>query len=216
MTKYISFMLAGVLLSGLVVLPFIAQGSRVEKVTICHATGNNTFQTIHTSVNGISGHFENSGTPKAGHETDLLYEGEVSCPTSGGGGGGGGSTPSCTDGIQNQDETGIDTGGVCGSTGGGGGGGCSLPSLISGFDVQNATPNDGQLELVWTSTSTNATSINIRWGLVDGTWTNTSTSANDGFEAIPGLRNGIPVWFQLQPVNSCGANDWTISIDPLP
>ena len=59
-------------------------------VTICHATGSvsNPFVTIHTSGNAINGHFENNGTPKDGHETDLLFEGDVDCPTGGGGNGG--------------------------------------------------------------------------------------------------------------------------------
>src|SRR3989344_3248711 len=49
-------------------------------VTICHATGSGSYNTIHTNENAISGHFENNGTPKAGHEDDLLFEGTVECP----------------------------------------------------------------------------------------------------------------------------------------
>ena len=52
------------------------------KVTICHATGSETnpyTQNI-VSANAIGGHFDNPGTPKAGHEADLLLEGEVNCP----------------------------------------------------------------------------------------------------------------------------------------
>ena len=61
-------------------------------VTICHATGSssNPFVTIHTDSNSINGHFDNSGTPNSGHEDDLLFEGNVDCPTGTGGGGGGG------------------------------------------------------------------------------------------------------------------------------
>lgn len=57
------------------------------KVTICHATSSETvpYVQIVVSENGIGGHFENSGTPKSGHEDDLLFQGEVACP--------GGTTP---------------------------------------------------------------------------------------------------------------------------
>lgn len=51
-----------------------------KKVTICHATGGGSFNTIHVSENATSGHFENNGTPKSGHEDDLLFPGEVDCP----------------------------------------------------------------------------------------------------------------------------------------
>ncbi|MGB3173468.1 MAG: M12 family metallo-peptidase, partial [Saprospiraceae bacterium] len=40
-------------------------------------------------------------------------------------------TPTCSDGIQNGDETGVDCGGSCVACGGGGGGGCTVPSNIS-------------------------------------------------------------------------------------
>ena len=49
----------------------------------------------------------------------------------------------CSDGVQNQDETGIDTGGICGgvSSSGGGGGGSS-PSIIDGpFSVGSVGSN---------------------------------------------------------------------------
>src|SRR3989338_7285140 len=53
-----------------------------DKVTICHATSSETnpYTQIVVSSNAIGGHFENPGTPKAGHEDDLLLEGEVECP----------------------------------------------------------------------------------------------------------------------------------------
>src|SRR5688572_766917 len=53
-----------------------------NKVTICHATGSATNPYVRTVVNAnaISGHFENNGTPKSGHEDDLLFQGEVDCP----------------------------------------------------------------------------------------------------------------------------------------
>jgi tetratricopeptide (TPR) repeat protein len=48
---------------------------------------------------------------------------------------GGGSSPSCSDGIQNQNETGVDTGGVCGGGGG-------SPSCSDGIQNQNETGVD--------------------------------------------------------------------------
>lgn len=54
-----------------------------EKVTICHAAGKagtTKYVTITISKNGLSGHFHNNGTPRAGHEED--YFGPcVSTPT---------------------------------------------------------------------------------------------------------------------------------------
>lgn len=52
------------------------------KVTICHATSSedNPWVRIVVSENAIGGHFDNPGTPKAGHEDDLLLEGDVECP----------------------------------------------------------------------------------------------------------------------------------------
>lgn len=51
-----------------------------EKVTICHATGAGTFVRIVVSANAIFGHFDNPGSPKAGHESDILLQGEAQCP----------------------------------------------------------------------------------------------------------------------------------------
>src|SRR3989338_2770028 len=61
-----------------------------DKVTICHATSSETnpYTQIVVSENAIGGHFENPGTPKAGHEDDLFFYGEVDCP--------GGETPTST------------------------------------------------------------------------------------------------------------------------
>lgn len=60
----------------------VALASAPAKVTICHATSSatNPYTRIVVSVNAIGGHFDNPGTPKAGHEDDLLLEGEVDCP----------------------------------------------------------------------------------------------------------------------------------------
>lgn len=54
-----------------------------KKVTICHATSSeeNPWVRIVVSENAIGGHFDNPGSPKAGHEDDLLLEEDAECPT---------------------------------------------------------------------------------------------------------------------------------------
>ncbi|RJQ35734.1 DUF5011 domain-containing protein [Candidatus Parcubacteria bacterium] len=55
------------------------------KITICHANGDGTFQRLNVSENATAGHFENNGTPAAGHEDDLWLgvdnEDVLQCPT---------------------------------------------------------------------------------------------------------------------------------------
>ena len=53
-----------------------------RKVTICHATGSETnpFVRIVVNFHAIGGHFFNNGTPKSGHEDDILIRGIASCP----------------------------------------------------------------------------------------------------------------------------------------
>ena len=83
------------ILNFIIVFTFSSQAQAPEKVTICHFTSSETnpWNRIVTSPNAISGHFNNNGTPKAGHEDDLLYEEEWTCPTY------------CGDGICNGIET---------------------------------------------------------------------------------------------------------------
>jgi hypothetical protein len=68
-----------------------------DKVTICHAAGraapNGPTQYIEITVGwpaafGPAGHFDENGTPNAGHEEDFL--GGCGCGCGGGGGGEGG------------------------------------------------------------------------------------------------------------------------------
>lgn len=66
----------GIVCAALLV-PMLVTGN--DTVTICHASTNHYVQIV-TSSNAISGHFENNGTPKAGHEDDLLLQGDVTCP----------------------------------------------------------------------------------------------------------------------------------------
>lgn len=75
------------LLSIALSIPLLAGGIAVAvpapKVTICHATSaeDNPWVRIVVSENAIGGHFDNPGTPKAGHEDDLLFQGEEGvCP----------------------------------------------------------------------------------------------------------------------------------------
>jgi hypothetical protein len=54
------------------------------KVTICHAAGlagTTHYIEITISVNGLNGHFDNNGTPRAGHEQDFIVSGPGLCPT---------------------------------------------------------------------------------------------------------------------------------------
>jgi len=55
----------------------------IDFVTICHATGSQShpYNRIVTSSNAVSGHFFNNGTPKNGHEDDILLQGVQDCPT---------------------------------------------------------------------------------------------------------------------------------------
>lgn len=61
---------------------FWIASAQSDKVTICHATSSeeNPWVRIVVSENAIGGHFDNPGTPKAGHEDDILLQGEQDCP----------------------------------------------------------------------------------------------------------------------------------------
>jgi hypothetical protein len=67
------------ILALLLVLPLLAFAG--DKVTICHATSSDTnpYNEITVSDNAIGAHFDENGTPLAGHEKDLLLE-EGHCP----------------------------------------------------------------------------------------------------------------------------------------
>lgn len=56
--------------------------AKSEKVVICHATESETnpWVEIEVSINAINGHFDNNGTPLAGHEDDLLLAQGEHCP----------------------------------------------------------------------------------------------------------------------------------------
>ena len=70
-----------ILITAFILGMFITRAN--SKVTICHATSSDTnpYVRIVVSENATSGHFENNGTPKAGHEDDILLQGEKDCPT---------------------------------------------------------------------------------------------------------------------------------------
>jgi hypothetical protein len=59
----------------------VAYSTASPKVTICHATEKPSYIRIVVSENAIGGHFDNPGTPKAGHENDILLQGEQYCPS---------------------------------------------------------------------------------------------------------------------------------------
>ena len=84
--KYIVWVVTGVILL-LAINAFMgslpAAGKSNSKVTICHATSSEKkpYIRIVVSENAIGGHFDNPGSPKAGHEDDVLLKGDVDCPT---------------------------------------------------------------------------------------------------------------------------------------
>jgi hypothetical protein len=53
-----------------------------HKVTICHATSSitNPYVRIVVDEHATKGHFDEHGTPLAGHEEDILLQGEQDCP----------------------------------------------------------------------------------------------------------------------------------------
>lgn len=72
--------LAVMVVLGLVAILGQSVYAQSAKVKICHANGNGTFNPIVVNENGTGGHFENNGTPKAGHEDDLLIGENDLCP----------------------------------------------------------------------------------------------------------------------------------------
>lgn len=56
-----------------------------DKYTVCHATGSGTFNRLNLPASALVGHFENNGTPLAGHEDDVLLgidnASVLQCPT---------------------------------------------------------------------------------------------------------------------------------------
>lgn len=66
------------LLAMIVTLMFFHAATAADKITICHATGSGDYQTLTLppkavyGKNGASGHFNEQGTPNAGHENDYL------------------------------------------------------------------------------------------------------------------------------------------------
>jgi len=77
MKKYLA---AGILVALIAVAGVaIANAAPPATVTICHANGKQGMVRIVTNENAINGHFENQGTPKQGHEDDVLKQGEATC-----------------------------------------------------------------------------------------------------------------------------------------
>ena len=177
-----------------------AEASQLDKVTICHATESETnpYNQIVVDSHAIGGHFENNGTPKAGHEEDLLFEGEVDCPGGDDNGGGGGG----------DDDDG-------GGSGGGGDDCDAVGVAAENFAVDTGTPNDNTLELSWDVVD-GADLVEIRYGNEDGVWTDSVVTEDDGEYSLGGLTNGVHYWLQIRAYNECSDGVWSESVDPLP
>lgn len=78
------FVTAFVIGSSITMAAWAGQGGHGhhDKVLICHANGDGTYNAIIVSENGIGGHFFNNGTPKSGHEDDILIDDDedTGCP----------------------------------------------------------------------------------------------------------------------------------------
>jgi hypothetical protein len=64
-----------VLMAGFLAFTTIQLANAKEKITICHAAGlagTEHFVELNVSENAYFGHFDNFGTPLAGHEEDFL------------------------------------------------------------------------------------------------------------------------------------------------
>ncbi len=85
-------------------------------------------------------------------------------------GDGGGTGPTCTDGVQNGDETGVDCGGSCPNTcGGGTGGSCDTPV---GLNVTNIKARTATLN--WDAVA-GASSYDVQVRAAGGTWSTDNT-----------------------------------------
>jgi hypothetical protein len=77
--RFGKFLLAGGLLAGAALFPIQMAQATSDKVTICHAAGQDgttKFVTLKISENAVykenGGHFFENGTPRAGHEDDYF------------------------------------------------------------------------------------------------------------------------------------------------
>lgn len=48
------------------------KAGKPDKYSVCHANGSGEFQKLNVGQEALGGHFENNGTPLAGHEDDIL------------------------------------------------------------------------------------------------------------------------------------------------
>lgn len=169
-----------------------AHSNKFDQDTICHKKADGSFEKIITSPHTLAPHFNPDGSPKAGHEQDLLFEGDHDCPTGGGGGGDGG--------------------------GGGGGGGsdvCIKPTALTNVVVDTQVLNDHKLMITWQG-GTGADSISIKYGWDENNLNQSVSSPNDGVQEIINLTNGLHYWFQLQAIKAGCPGDLSEKIDPLP
>ncbi len=116
-------------------------------------------------------------------------------------GGGTGPTPTCSDGIQNGDETGVDCGGSCDAcvpTGGS----CDAPTNLSYQSKQSGQ----RATLKWNSVA-GANSYEIQIRQVGGTWTD-GTSGGTSI-TFTGLTPGADYEWQVRSVCGSDVSDWS-------
>jgi hypothetical protein len=206
-----------------------------NKVTICHATESNSNPWVRIVVapQAIGGHFFNNGTPKAGHEDDILYQGEVQCPsptvapT---------ATPTPTDQATptptptrepelTPTPTQVPPQGpslVAHRSGTNDGHYTSqscphLPAIINHFSVEQGTPNDNTLHIAWPIVLHTEQVDILYTDTVPGDWKHSVIDLpNTGSYDVGALKNGQHYWFTLISKSGCGATRSNLSVDPLP
>ncbi len=118
-----------------------------------------------------------------------------------GGGGGGGSTPTCDDGVQNGDETGVDCGGSCSpcDTGGGGGGtgSCDVPTGL----YSTARKGGREARLSWDAVGA-ANSYTVRLRQAGASTWNSATATGTSIDAT-GLTKGAT--YEWGVSSDCGS-----------
>ncbi len=128
----------------------------------------------------------------------------AACGGSTGGGGGGDPTPTCNDGMQNGDETGVDCGGSCTAcdTGGGGdtGGSCDAPTGLASSPAGKGKKLKANLS--WDAVS-GASSYTVELRTQGGSWSSGSTTGTS--IQASGISSGTVYEWRVQ----ADCSDWS-------